>query len=330
MGHDEFRALRQTGRTASRLLDNAGDGWTSRVMDLAAPVRGLPEVVVVKGGRLGGEPRPVVCDVVGASEELAEAEHRAQARWLLNVGAGAKADVHDARFLFRRCFHLPEVFAKYDVVLFDCPPRLTTASVNALGCSDFVLVPLLLDQLSVEALPRTLAWLERLPEVSRRARLLGVVGNRARYYRGELRKRQRDLFERLPDTIRAAVPRPTAVSRSPAYASTRVRASIDLRLTAGIGTARWRSLRPGYTLKTAAGAGSPAGSSAVTRWSAALLQEVGDVEVVAGDHLVGVAHGVQGQDAVQRAMAARYSRLWKTNRPAAARPVFFRASCSSR
>lgn len=74
------------------------------------------------------------CDFIAADESLAEAELRAQARWLITK-------MPDARFLFRRLFHSQEVMSHYDIVLFDCPPRLTTACVNALGCSDFLLVP---------------------------------------------------------------------------------------------------------------------------------------------------------------------------------------------
>jgi len=134
------------------------------------------------------------CDFIAADEGLAEAELRAQARWLVTK-------TPDARFLFRRSFHAQEVLSRYDFVLFDCPPRLTTACVNALGCSDFLLVPVLLEQGSVEALPRTLNWLTRLPHVSR-ARLLGIVANRVDLYRGKPVSAQQTIFDYLPETLK--------------------------------------------------------------------------------------------------------------------------------
>jgi cellulose biosynthesis protein BcsQ len=125
-----------------------------RIKDIAQRIRS----VILETG---------TCAVIAATERLAEAELQAQGRWLA---------IHhpDARFLLRRIFHTQEVFDSYDYVFFDCPPRLTTASVNALGCCDYLLVPVILEQGSVEALPKTLNWLARLPHVSR-ARLLGVV-----------------------------------------------------------------------------------------------------------------------------------------------------------
>jgi cellulose biosynthesis protein BcsQ len=166
-------------RTSARLLDGGGDALL--VNDLAHGVS-HPNLV---GQR---------CDYIAADETLAEAELRAQARWLVSK-------TPDARFLFRRLFHAPEVLGNYDFVLFDCPPRLTTACVNALGCSDFLLVPVLLEQGSVEALPRTLNWLSRLPHVSR-ARLLGVVANRVDLYGGKPVSSQQTIYDYLPETLK--------------------------------------------------------------------------------------------------------------------------------
>ena len=134
------------------------------------------------------------CDYIAADENLAEAELRAQARWLITR-------TPDARFLFRCLFHSQEVLNHYDIVLFDCPPRLTTACVNALACSDFLLVPVLLDQGSVEALPRTLNWQKRLSHVTR-ARLLGVVANRVDFYGGKPISAQQTIYTYLPETLK--------------------------------------------------------------------------------------------------------------------------------
>lgn len=176
---DQLLDLIKTKKTAARLLDGGDDALL--ISQIAQRV---------SHPNLMGK----TCDFIAADESLAEAELRAQARWLVTK-------TPDARFLFRRLFHAQEVLTRYDFVLFDCPPRLTTACVNALGCSDFLLVPVLLEQGSVEALPRTLNWLTRLPHVSR-ARLLGVVANRVDMYAGKPVNAQQTILTYLPETLK--------------------------------------------------------------------------------------------------------------------------------
>jgi cellulose biosynthesis protein BcsQ len=177
--NEQLLDLIKKKKTAARLLD--GTNGTVPIEDLSQRVS-HPNLVAQ------------TCDFIPADESLAEAELRAQARWLVTK-------TPDARFLFRRVFHCPQVLSNYDFVLFDCPPRLTTACINALGCSDFLLVPVLLEQGSVEALPRTLNWLTRLPHVSR-ARLLGVVANRVELYRGKPVSSQQTIYDYLPETLK--------------------------------------------------------------------------------------------------------------------------------
>lgn len=135
----------------------------------------------------------VTCDVIGADDSLAEAELKAQARWLVSHQP-------DARYLFRQAFHHPAFVSRYDWVFFDCPPRLTTTCVNALACCDYLLLPVLLEQGSVAALPHTLGWLKQLPHVTH-TRLLGVVANRGEFRGEQLIAAQRTIFNYLPDQI---------------------------------------------------------------------------------------------------------------------------------
>ena len=77
-----------------------------------------------------------------------------------------------------------------DVILIDCPPRLTAGSINALAASDYVLIPVLLEEDSAAAVPRMIAWLKRFQSAScADLNILGVVGNRA-YPRKNLIARQ--------------------------------------------------------------------------------------------------------------------------------------------
>jgi chromosome partitioning protein len=80
------------------------------------------------------------------------------------------------RFHLRELLHDPTFQRDFDYILLDCPPRRTTASINALACSDFVLVPTLLDETSMEAAPRLLASLKHMKANSRVCPNLSVMG----------------------------------------------------------------------------------------------------------------------------------------------------------
>ena len=82
------------------------------------------------------------------NEEFADLENRLMARW----HAGLSGD--DVRYRLRHALHTRDLREHYDVVLIDCPPRLTTGCVNALAASDYVLIPVLLEETSTEAVPR--------------------------------------------------------------------------------------------------------------------------------------------------------------------------------
>lgn len=177
MDLDGIRESLDRNRTVNRFLNHEPP---PPVADIVQRVRG---VILERG----------CCDIIAAGENLAEAELRAQGRWLA-------APDPDVRFLFRRSFHSAEACGAYDYIFFDCPPRLTTASINALACSDFLLVPVVLEQGSVEALPRTLTWLNKLPHVAR-ARLLGVVANRVEFWGSKVIAAQQTVYNYLPQTV---------------------------------------------------------------------------------------------------------------------------------
>jgi cellulose biosynthesis protein BcsQ len=178
--HADIMHTSAKGMLCNRLLDYGGEPSNLHVHEMAQRVS---TVILEKG----------VCDVIGADDSLAEAELKAQARWLVSNNP-------DARYLFRQAFHREEMVSRYDWVLFDCPPRLTTTCVNALACCDYLLMPVLLEQGSVAALPHTLGWLKQLPHVTH-ARLLGVVANRAEYWGDQLIAAQRTIFNYLPEQI---------------------------------------------------------------------------------------------------------------------------------
>ncbi|MBM4094465.1 MAG: hypothetical protein FJ276_34440 [Planctomycetes bacterium] len=129
--------------------------------------------------------------VMAADENLADVENRAMAEWLLHPDQG------DVRHVLRSYLHTPEVWRDYDYVLLDCPPRLTTACINALAATDFVLIPVIPDQTSAEAVPRQLRAIKRLQDVlCPQLEVLGLVANRTSP-REQLVQRERAIWDSL-------------------------------------------------------------------------------------------------------------------------------------
>lgn len=134
---------------------------------LFVPSRVEPELVVQLSRRIDD----TTGFIIAASSVLAKAEAQAMARWLIGE------DEEDARYRLRRLLHSDAVQKEFDYILLDCPPRFTTACVNAMACADFVLIPSVLDHTSIEAVPRMLAWLREHEEVFPELQVLGVVAN---------------------------------------------------------------------------------------------------------------------------------------------------------
>jgi chromosome partitioning protein len=84
-------------------------------------------------------------DVVRAYKSLLEVENRVMIDWL-----GGRLPF-DAQYLLAKSVLDPMVISKYEMIIFDTPPRLTTALVNALCAATVVLIPTTMDELSVEA-----------------------------------------------------------------------------------------------------------------------------------------------------------------------------------
>jgi cellulose biosynthesis protein BcsQ len=117
--------------------------------------------------------------IIAADEALADVETFVMVQWWLSQQNKTNA-APDIRFLLRQALHGSDLSKSLDFVLIDCPPRLTTACINALACSDFVLIPVLLDSTSTEAVPRMLEWLRRLKDanVCPNLSVLGILANR--------------------------------------------------------------------------------------------------------------------------------------------------------
>lgn len=138
------------------------------------------------------------CRAMIANESLELKEFEQQARFFVDAGK-------EARFLIQKLFHTEAVFQEYDYVFFDCPPRMSTACINALTCADYVLLPTSLSQDDIEAVPRTLNWMKELRTVLH-ADFLGVVISRCKMIKGRPPRFQQGQLEQLKELIQRHFP----------------------------------------------------------------------------------------------------------------------------
>jgi chromosome partitioning protein len=104
---------------------------------------------------------------------LSRAEIQVMFRWFAGDDQEVRFNLH--RYLRSRPFQGdPE--SGFDLVLIDCPPRLLTASVNALAASTHVIVPTILDGQSHVATLNTLSAIQQFRQnLNKNLKTLGVV-----------------------------------------------------------------------------------------------------------------------------------------------------------
>ncbi|MDZ4789764.1 MAG: ParA family protein [Hyphomicrobiales bacterium] len=112
-----------------------------------------------------------VFDFVPTFYEFTKEENRLQVRWLL------QEDGDDLRYRLSRVLLNDTVRGRYDIVLIDTPPRLTTGTINALCASTHFLVPTVLDNTSAEAVENFVSMVKHnITPLNPSLKLLGVVG----------------------------------------------------------------------------------------------------------------------------------------------------------
>ncbi len=103
--------------------------------------------------------------------DFATVESQVMLSWLLGDTS------MDARFVMARYLLHPVVQASYDLIILDCPPRLTTGVINALTCSTHVLIPTKLDRMSSQAVTTFIRQLREMrPLLFPKLEILGVIG----------------------------------------------------------------------------------------------------------------------------------------------------------
>ena len=161
--------------------------------------------------------------IITSFYDFANVENQMMVKWLM------ANDGHDIRYNLAGYLLDPEVQEKFDTILIDCPPRMTTGFVNALCSSTHLLVPTVLDRLSSEAVTAFLAELRNMkPDLFPSLNLLGVVATKVRNdtERTDYENRSWDRIEQSGrgawgDDVylfrEATVPIRTAIARSAGY-----------------------------------------------------------------------------------------------------------------
>lgn len=104
-----------------------------------------------------------------ATYPFATIENRLMAEWLQD-------DRDDVRYELAKVLSDPSVVGEFDIAIVDCPPRITTATINALTAASHVLIPSQPDGLSMPAAIYFSAQLMRMRElVFPNLKLLGLV-----------------------------------------------------------------------------------------------------------------------------------------------------------
>ncbi|MDO5582404.1 MAG: AAA family ATPase [Planctomycetia bacterium] len=115
--------------------------------------------------------RPQMCQVIPADDTLDAEDFKQQAILALKIA--------EPRFRYREWFHAEKVFKGYDLVIFDCPPRLTSSTVCSIVASDYVFIPTSPDAFDISAVNRTIRWIGTIQRVlDLPVRVAGIILNR--------------------------------------------------------------------------------------------------------------------------------------------------------
>jgi cellulose biosynthesis protein BcsQ len=147
-----------------------------------------PQVDLKSGENGGGR-----LQVVTAYYDLAQADNRIMIEWLLQSIHFRPTDLRhallerlkgnllgtaDVRYTLAKILHSDIVQRAFDLVIIDCPPRLTTAKIQALCASSHLLIPTIFDRTSAEAVVTLYEQIETLKRagICPHLKYLGVVG----------------------------------------------------------------------------------------------------------------------------------------------------------
>lgn len=170
--------------------------WTPKGRDSVASqaISGdlRPSIFVQSAERVPDESR---LRVIPSFYDLAQADNRLVVEWLLqtkprwsrqprqffiDLVVGRLLKLRDVRYNFYEVLQSKAVREEFDVVIVDCPPRLSTGTAQALCAGSHLLIPTILDMPSAEAVVSFCEEVERLKknEICPMLKYVGVVGVR--------------------------------------------------------------------------------------------------------------------------------------------------------
>lgn len=131
--------------------------------------------------------------IITAYYDLAQADNRLMIEWLLERNYKKPATyremlaellirkplkTHDVRYTLAEILHSNSVRAAFDLIIIDCPPRLTTSEIQAFCASTHLLIPTIFDRTSAEAVASLCGQIETLKKnnICPYIKYIGVVG----------------------------------------------------------------------------------------------------------------------------------------------------------
>jgi chromosome partitioning protein len=131
--------------------------------------------------------------VITAYYDLAQADNRIMIEWLLrhnhnmpkqlrrallDLFTGQLIQTPDVRYTLAKVLHSEAVQKDFDLIIIDCPPRLTTSKIQAFCASSHLLVPTIFDRISAEAVVSLRDQVETLRsgQICPHIKYVGVVG----------------------------------------------------------------------------------------------------------------------------------------------------------
>ena len=158
---DDYEKMESGEKLLHKVLDGSAK---DNLLSATHPVDGLTE-----------------CRLLGASTTLADTEDITMLKWF---GGISKVD---PRYALRDWLDHDEVNAELEMVLIDCPPRLSTASMTALVASDYVIIPAIPDNNSLYSVPLLLEILRKnVKPFNPNLSVLGIALNKCRLHQNGL------------------------------------------------------------------------------------------------------------------------------------------------
>jgi cellulose biosynthesis protein BcsQ len=187
-----------------------------------------PSIFVSCAKQVPQEPR---LKIITAYYDLAQADNRLVIEWLLqckpartrsffrlvrDVLLGNVFKLNDVRYNLADLLQAPAVRRAFDVVIIDCPPRLTTGAIQGLCAGSHLLIPTVLDMASAEAVVTFVGEIEGLKKagVCPHLKYVGIVGTMTSANVNQIAETN---SKALITNALAAIQRPTGLLADPEF-----------------------------------------------------------------------------------------------------------------